>query len=212
VRGGFKIGGGGNLDSVAPDGLYLKTDYEGEGSDPAEFSEANHSDILVFGRQVYLKTPVFGDDWVLFTPAELAADWDVLQRLIGARSPLNYGATVATLTELEDLGDDEIEDGVYRHYRGTSDAAALARGLADAYGSQGQIMLVDRFSGPIPVDIWIDRANLLPRTVKAAGPFEFLGKGTDLAITVTFTGYGEAVVLPGAPKNVKSASALLAGE
>ena len=202
-RDGFHIEGNGKYAVQAPGNLHLDAHYRGEGDTPQQFEEANDSELLVLGQAVYIKTPVFtGDDWVLFTPEEFSTDWDATQRLVTNRSPLNYQTvTTGVGAEVSDLGAESIDGREYLHYGTTIDAGTLMDALADSYGSQGQVMLANRFSGPIPTELWVDAVTLLPRRLRAEGNLTFMDAPTRLMLTVDFLDLNGAVELPVAPKD-----------
>ena len=203
-RDGFHIEGNGKYAVQSPGNLQLEVHYRGEGDTPQQFEEANDSELLVLGQAIYIKTPVFtGDDWVLLTPEEFSTDWDVTQRLVTNRSPLNYQTVTTSVgAEVTDLGVESIDGRDYMHYGTTIDAGTLMNALADSYGSQGQVILANRFSGPIPTELWVDPVTLLPRRLRAEGDFTFMDAPTRLMLTVDFLGLNGVVDLPAAPEDV----------
>jgi hypothetical protein len=199
TRDDFHIRGDGVYRVRQPGDAHLDAHYRGEGEVPSKFQEANDSELLVLGQSVYLKTPPLGNRWVLFTPAEFGADWDALQRLAAQRSALNYRGAVAGATDVAAAGADEIDGRDYTHLTGTVDANTLMKALADAYGTQGLTMLVDRFSGPIPVEIWLDPSTSLPRRLHAEGEFTYLRSDASLDLTIDFVDLNAEQDLPAAP-------------
>lgn len=205
-RSGFDIKGNGTFVVVAPNGLHLEAHYRGQGD---ELDEANDSELLVLGQTGYLKTPPLGSDWYVFTPEELGADWEVLQRLISARSPLSYASVVGSLSgDIKDRGLEDVNGESYQHFQATVDAGSLMNALADAYGTQGQVMLANRFAGPVTIDIWLDPATLLPHAVEAKGTFQFEEAPTDLTLRVDYSDINGDVALPSAPTDAVPASEL----
>ena len=85
------------------------------------------------------------------------------------------------------------------------------KALADAYGSQGETMLVNRFSGPIPVEVWLDAATSLPRRLRADGHVTYLGGNTHLVITVDFTERNPDLTVS-APANYREYKDLVSGQ
>jgi hypothetical protein len=160
----------------------------------------------VLGQTAYLKTRAYGPDWVVFTPEELGPEWQYVQNLIAARSPLDYSRTIEGLFgDIEDLG----LDGGYAHFRTIMDAGDLMEALADAYATRGQQILGNRFSGPVEIEIWIDPVTLLPHAVEAKGTFQFEEVPTDLALRVDYSDINGEVPLPSAPTEAVPATAAL---
>lgn len=201
-RDGFDINGDGRYAQRSPRDLSLKTHYRGDGELPQEFHEANDSELLVVGDSIFLKTPPLGDGWFSFTTEQFGADWDVVQSLVAAHSPVSYESLVGNVAgDVDSYGMESIDDGEYLHYIATVDANILMTALADAYGSQGQVMFVDRFSGPIPIDIWIDPVTLLPRRLSADTEFTFMDGLARLALTVNFVDWSSPGDFPAPPQD-----------
>lgn len=206
-RDGFNIKGDGEY-TVQAGNLHLIVHYRGHGDVPGKFQEANDSELLVLGDQTYISSPALAKGWVLFTPQELGSDWTVLQRVTAAHSPIDIlalGGGAATTTA---IGLESIDGDKYAHYQRAVDAGTLMGALADAYGSQGQIMLANRFSGPITTDVWLDPDTLLPRRIRANGTFSYLGASTRLSLTVDITDLNHVDGLPAAPKSATPLSQL----
>jgi len=201
-RESLHLEGSGELAIDETRGLHLDERYRGSGEGEFEMDEGNDSEILVRGSTIYLKTPLLGSRWVRFTTAEFGDDTTALMRLVASRGPIAYGAVIEGAEDIEDLG---AEDGT-QHYRATVDVGVVMNALADTYGSQGQVMLANRFSGPVTLDIWIDAETLLPREVAANGTFPFEGASTDLTVTVRFFDLNGVVEIPNAPSDSVPAS------
>ena len=210
-REGFEIEGNGRYLTEAPDKLHLDAHYQGSGDVPSSFREENDSELLILGESIYVSSPSLGDSWVLFSPEEFATDWDVVQRLIAARSPLDYRAAVGAATAIENLGEEEIDGRSYQHYRAGVDASVLMDGLADAYGSQGQVFLAGRFNGPVTMEIWVEPVTILPRRLRGAGEFSFLDGATDLELNVEFLDLNGQPDIPEAPSDIVTFSELTGG-
>jgi hypothetical protein len=127
--------------------MYLSAHYQGKGNLPQKFNETNDSELLIAGQSIYLTTPVLANQWYVFTPQQFGTDLDVTKRLISARSPLDLAAAATNLTGITHLGAETIDGKSYEHFSASIDSGALMNALADAYGSQGQIMIANRFAG-----------------------------------------------------------------
>jgi hypothetical protein len=200
-RDGFRIEGSGKYAVDLPDSVHLVTRYTGQGGPPQPFREANDSEVLALGRTVYVNAPSLSDGWVVFTPEQFGGDWDVTRRLLTARSPLDYAAIVNAAVGAAPTGNESIGGHTYWRYAATVDAGELMDALADAYGSQGQVMLANRFQGPVATTIWIDPVTQLPRRVLADGEFTFASGLAKLKLQVDFTALDSSPDIPAPPKN-----------
>jgi hypothetical protein len=199
-RDGFNIEGNGEYTVQSPGNLHLVVHYRGHGDVPGKFQEANDSELLILGDRSYINSPPLGKGWVLFTQQELGGDWPMIQRLVAAHSPIDFKALASgTAGGATALGTDSIDGHKYAHYQAPVDAGVVMNALADAYGSQGHIMLADRFSGQITIDVWIDPVTLLPRRLKAGGTIPYLGASTQVSVTVDLTELNRVSSLPAAP-------------
>lgn len=208
-RDGFRAQGNGTYSAQSPGNLQVEEHYRGQGNTPTKFNEANDSNLLVLGEKIFLNTPALGSDWVQFTPTELGADWNVIQRLLLAKSPLDYKALTASVSgDIASIGTEPIGGHYFMHLRAVADAGSIMDALAHAYGSQGQIMLAHRFSGNVPLDLWLDSTTLLPKRIKVNGQFTFMGAPTQLQLTVEFSDFDSVDRFTDAPKNAKPVSQL----
>lgn len=208
-RDGFDIRGNGEYAANGTAGFRLKAHYEGRGSEPVSFKEENDSELLIYADRAYVKSPALSKDWVVFTPAELGPDWDVAQRLLTHRSPFDFGA-VASKGTAQPVGATTIDGAGVSHVRITVDADVVMSALADAYGGQGQVMLVGRSSGAVPVDVWLDAATGRPRRIAVDAHVTFGGAAARLTLKTDFASY-EPVSLGDAPTGAQPVAELISG-
>ena len=201
TRDGFSINGHGTLLLQPTGDMFLSAHYQGKGDIPQKFNEGNDSDLLIVGQAIYLKTPVLANEWYVFTPEQFGTDLPVMLRVITGRSPLDLAAVATGLTAATRIGSEDIDGKSYAHFNASVDAGALMDALADAYGSQGQVMIANRFDGPISTDFWIDPVTLLPRRVSANGGFTYLSGATNLSLTLDFVDPKGGTGFPETPTN-----------
>jgi hypothetical protein len=199
TRDGFSINGHGTLLMKATGDMYLSAHYQGKGDLPQKFNEGNDSELLIVGQSIYFKTPVLANEWYVYTPQQFGTDLDVTKRLISARSPLDIAAVATGLTGVTRIGAETIDGKSYAHFSASIDAGALMNALADAYGSQGQVMIANRFDGPIQTEFWIDPVTLLPRRVLANGAFTYLSGATNLSLSLDFVDSKDGADFPETP-------------
>ena len=207
----FSINGGG-LDIVtsaemafqAPDQMHMTMTITGLG----EF------EILILGADIYMNVPPMG--WIIFALddlglEELGLDAQTLQEAFSDHSFIDYAALVQSVGgEVEDLGDETIDGGTYRHYRGTMDLADLSAAFNDTVGASEGLDLED-VSGPLTFDVWVDPDSYLPYKFTAGGEFAFGADAIVFDAELLFTSYNEPVEIPEAPQDAVSLGELFGG-
>jgi hypothetical protein len=205
----FKVQGSGEYAVQSSGNLELDAHYKGQGSKPSKFSEANDSYVLVLADRVYVKSPPLGRDAIQLTPQEFGADWGVVQRLIAGHSPIQYQGIVAGATQtVQKASTDRISGNDYVHLTTSVDAGTVMNAMADAYGSQGQIMLANRFAGQVQLDVWLDPETLLPLKVRAVGDIPLYGETGRLEVTVEYSDFNAVNTFAAAPQGAKKLSEL----
>jgi len=191
-RTSFRLSGEGAY-LVSQGNLELEAHYLGSGSVPSLFNEASDTRIIALPNAAYVIWPALGTTWVRFTPQESGPDWAAARRLVTAHSPVDYSMVTRAMKDTATaMGSDPIMGQPYDHFRGQSDTNALMAAMADIYGNWGQIAFVDRFTGFVGTEIWIDPQTSLPRRLRAEGNISYLNADTRLTVTVEFTDYHPA--------------------
>ncbi len=188
----------------APDQMHMTMTITGLG----EF------EMLMLGTDIYMNVPPMG--WIIFSLddlglEELGLDAQTLQDAFSDHSLVDYAALVESVDgEVEDLGDETIDGGTYRHYRGTMDLADLSAAFNDAVGASEGLDLED-VSGPLTFDVWVDPDSYLPYKLTAGGEFAFGADAMVFDAEMLFTGYNEPVEIPDAPQDAVSLGELFGG-
>ncbi|MCH7999763.1 MAG: hypothetical protein IIA91_09815 [Chloroflexi bacterium] len=202
--GGLDIDTSAEMAYQAPDQMYLTMAVSGLGE----------YEMLVLGTDIYMNVPLMG--WIAFSLddvglEELGLDAQTLQDTFSDHSLVDYAALVQSVGgEVEDLGDETIDGGTYRHYRGTVEFADLSAAFNDTVGASEDLNL-DDISGPLTFDVWVDTDSYLPYKLTAGGEFDY---GVDAMVfnaTMLFTSYNEPVEIPDAPQEVVSLGELFSG-
>jgi hypothetical protein len=171
-------------------------------------------EILILGADIYMNVPPMG--WIIFSLddlglEELGLDAQTLQDAFSDHSFVDYAALVESVDgEVEDLGDETIDGGTYRHYRGTMDLADLSAAFNDAVGASEGLDLED-VSGPLTFDVWVDPDSYLPYKLTAGGEFAYGADAMVFDAEMLFTGYNEPVEIPEAPQDAVSLGELFGG-
>ncbi len=188
----------------APDQMHMTMTITGLG----EF------EMLMLGTDIYMNVPPMG--WIIFSLddlglEELGLDAQTLQDAFSDHSFVDYAALVESVDgEVEDLGDETIDGGTYRHYRGTLDLADLSAAFNDAVGASEGLDLED-VSGPLTFDVWVDPDSYLPYKLTAGGEFAYGADAIVFDAEMLFTGYNEPVEIPDAPQDAVSLGELFGG-
>lgn len=192
----------------APDEIHMTADITGLGT----------FEMLMLGTDIYMNIPPQG--WVVLSMEDmlggtgfdgLGVDSGSFQDAFSDHSFVDYEALIEGLGgDIEDLGEETLDGGTYRHYRGTLDFADVAATFSDAFGVTEGLDMED-MSGPLTFDVWVDPDTLLPHKLVASGE---LGFGADAMVfdaSMRFFGYNEPVEIPAPPEDAASFADLLAG-
>ena len=208
VAGGFPIAVTADLTFQAPDQMHMTMDLTGLGT----------FELLLLGSEIYMNIPPQG--WVVFSVEDLLGDLGIadlgvdaagFQDLLGDHSLVDYEALVTSVgSDIEDLGEETLEGGTFRHFRGTIDFAAVSAAFSDAFGATDGLNL-DSVSGPLTFDAWVNPDSFLPHKLTASGEFAFGADSMVFDATMLFTNYNESVDIPGAPADAVSLSDFFAG-
>jgi hypothetical protein len=206
--GGFEIDLTANMAFQAPDKMHMTMDMPELGS----------FEMLMLGSDIYMEIPEQG--WVVFSMEDvldgmgsggLGVDSESLQDAFDDHSFVDYEEIVGSLGgDVEDLGEETVDGGVYRHYRASLDLSDLSAAFGDAFSVTEDLNLED-ISGPMTFDIWVDADTFLPYKFAMEGEFTFDGEVMVLEATMLFTGYNEPVDIPAAPEDAVSFAELFSG-
>jgi hypothetical protein len=202
--GGFTFGADGTFGYRAPDSLYMVMDMNG-GGDGLDLGEFGEFEILLLGDEIYMNSGFTG--WVKMSLDDFGAEGDSLKELLDGHAPLDYAQLIEDVGgEVQNLGDVTIDGTTYSKMRITTDFASLMDSIANSMGDSS----VDPsefgldFSGPMTIDILIDKATLLPYMFEANGQLGMGGETMNFAMNFKFFGYNGPVNIPPAPADAQS--------
>ncbi len=202
--GGFAVDSSSEMAFQAPDQMHMTMDLTGVGS----------FEMLMLGRDIYVNIPMQG--WVVMSMddlglGEVGLDVDSFEETFSNHSFVDYGAIVESLGgDVEDLGEETVDGGTYRHYRGTVDFGDIAAAFGDAFEAN-EDMDLGSASGPLTFDAWVDPETALPYVLTATGEFAFGADAMEFDASMRFTGYNEPVEMPDPPEDAVSFSDLFSG-
>jgi hypothetical protein len=215
----MSFGIAGDFAFQAPEQMHMKLDFTGGEGQLIDFSELGSIEMLLLGDRMYMYVPFFGG-WTVATLDELGVDAEQYREMLNNHSPFDYADLVDSFGDAanaQDLGEEEIDGGTYRHYRIESDLASLMDALAGAFGDDvtDETMLPSGdVSGPILADIWLDSETLLPHRLTAEGSFS---SGTtddgatntmQFSLAIVVDAYNGDVTIPDPPADAQPFSEL----
>ena len=178
----------------APDQMHMTMDLAGLGS----------FEVLILGTDIYVNIPMQG--WVVMSVddlglGEMAVDIGAFEDTMSNHSLVDYEAIIEGLGgDVEDLGEETVDGGTYRHYHAAMDFADMSSAFSDAFGATDALGLGEP-SGPLTFDAWVDPDTLLPYKLTASGDFTLGSEAMVFDATMRFTGYNEPVEIPGPPED-----------
>lgn len=191
--GGFVVDSSSEMAFQAPDQMHMTMEFTGLGS----------FEMLMLGTDIYVNIPMQG--WVVMSLddlglGELGVDVGAFQDSFSNHSIVDYAALVESLSgDIEDLGEETVDGGTYRHYSGTVDFAAVAAAFGDTFGAT-EDMDLENTSGLLTFDAWVDPETFLPHVLTASGEFPFGADAMVFDASMSFSGYNEPVEIPGPPE------------
>jgi len=190
--GGFVIDSSSEMAFQAPDQMHMTMEFTGLGS----------FEVLMLGTDIYVDVPTEG--WVVMSVdelglGELGVDVGAFEESFSNHSVVDYAAIIENLGgDIEDMGEETLDGGTYRHYRGTMDFADLAAAFGDTFGATEDMDLES--GGPLTFDAWVDPETFLPYVLAAAGEFAFGADAMVFDASMRFSGYNEPVEMPDPPE------------
>jgi hypothetical protein len=196
----------------APDELWMTLAVDGGSF--IDFSEFGTFEILSTGGDFYVNVPFLGG-WFVMSAEELGADFDSFGSLMEGHSPFDYAQLVEAFGDsVEDLGEESLDGGVFRHVRVTIDAADAFAAFSETFSDAdafGFTEVEQMLNGPMVVDLWVHPDSFLPHQIEASASFDVNGEATAMMMSMSFSDYNETVDIPAPPDSAQSFVALFEG-
>jgi outer membrane lipoprotein-sorting protein len=209
--GSTTVSAGGEFAYKHPDQLYMTMNFDTNDPSVGDLGELGTMEILFLGEEFYMYMPFFGG-WFVVSVDELGEDFASFEGLLDEHSPFDYGGLIDALGDsVDDLGEESIDGGTFRHYRVTVDAQdvydAFGDSLGDGFGENDTLGIddlpTDVLSGPMMMDIWVDADSFLPHKLEASAGFDVDGASTSMTFSVRFTDYNADFDLPDPPADAQ---------
>lgn len=181
-----------------------------------DLGELGTFEVLVRDGKVYMNVPLFGG-WIVFSPDEMGEDAPDIGEMLSRGSLIDYSALADMFgTDVEYVGDEDVGGVETAHYRVKGDLATFFAAFSDALAATGDTDLteeLDGVEGPITIDIWVGKADLLPYRVAADAGFDAGNEAglMEMRIDARLFGYNEDVDIPAAPEDAQSLEDLFSG-
>jgi hypothetical protein len=196
----------------APDKMHMTMAFEGgDQQSVIDLGELGNIEMLVRDGMFYMNIPFLGG-WFVMDPAEMGADAASIQDLMSNGSLIDYTGFIEGLGgAVEYIGEEDVNGTATAHYRVTGTLASLVDSFSDALSSTGdsgvsQQILNSQLDGPIEIDLWVGKADLLPYKMAAAAELQTPEGPFALSLEGEFSNYNEPVDIPEAPANAISFS------
>src|SRR3990172_7004970 len=130
--GGFVVNASSEMAFQAPDQMHATMGLTGLGT----------FEMLLLGKQLYVNMP--GQGWVKISLddaglSELGLDASTFEKMMTDHGMVDYQALVQGLGgEVDDLGQETLDGGSFRHYRAALDFGEMASAFSDAFGATGR--------------------------------------------------------------------------
>ena len=193
---GESVNSGGDMLFQAPDKMHMTMNIGGQ-----------TYELLALLPDMYIRVPHQG--WYALDGQTLGFSPEVLSEYMNNRGLFDYQAEAETLSGVTQLPDEEIDGVLYAHFQGTLDFQTLQQGIGPDL-IDPSVAGVGNVSGPVHVDILLDKTTHLPRRHTVTMDFNANGTIISMDVRMAFTEYNGSVIIPDAPEDARSFDALAA--
>jgi hypothetical protein len=186
---GESVNSGGDMLFQAPDKMHMTMNIGGQ-----------TYEMLALLPDMYIRVPQQG--WYALDGQTLGFSPEVLSEYINNRGLFDYQAEAETLVGVVQLPDEEIDGVAYAHFQGTLDFETLQQAVGPDL-IDPSVTGVENVSGPIQVDILLDKATHLPRRHTVTMNLNANGTTISMDLRMAFTEYNGSVTIPDAPEDAR---------
>jgi hypothetical protein len=187
-----------------PGAMYMSMRMSGDDGSGIDLGELGSIDMLVRDDTLYMKTILFGDDWVAAPLDGMGAESALFEDMLSEASAFDYRHLVESLEGVEFAGEETVDGREMLHYTLTLDAADAVSALAGALDSSGSEVTetLDGVSGPISIGLWLGKSDFLPYLMEMDMDVTSASEGSmSLQMTMQITGYNTEVDIPAVPED-----------
>ena len=186
---GESVNSGGDMLFQAPDKMHMTMNIGGQ-----------TYEMLALLSDMYIRVPHQG--WYALDGQTLGFSPDVLSEYMNNRGLFDYQAEAETLTGIVQVPDEEIDGVAYAHFQGTLDFETLQQAVGPDLVDPS-VAGIENVSGPVHVDILLDKTTHLPRRHTVTMDLAASGTTISMDLRMAFTEYNGSVTIPDAPEDAR---------
>lgn len=187
---GESVNSGGDMLFQAPDKMHMTMNIGGQ-----------TYEMLALLPDMYIRVPHQG--WYALDGQTLGFSPEVLGEYMNNRGLFDYKAEAETLTGVVQVPDEEIDGVAYAHFQGTLDFETLQQAIGPDL-IDPSVAGLENISGPVHVDILLDKTTHLPRRHTVTMDLNANGTTISMDMRMAFTEYNASVTIPEAPEDARS--------
>ncbi|MGH2670111.1 MAG: hypothetical protein ACRDH5_13530, partial [bacterium] len=191
---GESVDSGGDMVFQAPDKMHITMNIDGQ-----------TFEMLALLPNMYISVPRQG--WYVLDGQTLGFSPEVLGEYMNNRGIFDYQAEAAMLGGVVQMPDEEIDGVAYAHFQGTLDFETVQQAVGPDL-IDPSVAGVENVSGPVHVDILLDKTTHLPRRHTLTMDLNASGTAISMDMRMAFLEYNGAVTIPDAPENARSFDSL----
>ena len=192
---GQQVNSGGDMTFQAPDKMHMTMNIGGQ-----------TFEMLALLPNMYIRIPTEG--WYYLSGEALGFSPEVLGNYMNNRGLFDYDAQAAMLSGVTHAPDEYIDDVAYNHFQGTLDFQSLLGALPPDLLDPSTTAAVQAASGPVTIDILLDKTTNLPRRQTVSMELDVNGTSMSMDMRMAVTEYNGEVNIPGAPEDARPLESL----
>ena len=186
---GESVNSGGDMVFQTPDKMHMTMNIGGQ-----------TYEMLALLPDMYIRVPHQG--WYALDGQTFGVSPEVLGEYMNNRGLFDYQAEAETLTGVVQLPDEEIDGVAYAHFQGTLDFQTLQQAVGPDL-IDPSVAGLDNISGPVRVDLLLDKTTHLPRRHTVSMDLDADGTTISMDMRMAFTEYNGSVTIPEAPEDAR---------
>lgn len=186
---GESINSGGDMVLQAPDKMHMTMNIGGQ-----------TYEMLALLPNMYIRVPHQG--WYTLDGQTLGFSPEMLSEYMNNRGLFDYRAEAETLAGVAQLSDEQIDGVAYAHFQGALDFQSLRQAVGPDL-IDPSVAGIENVSGPVTVDILLDKTTHLPRRHIVTMDLNAEGTTISMDLRMAFLEYNGSVAIPDAPEDAR---------
>jgi hypothetical protein len=197
VVNGETVNSGGDMVFQAPDRMHMTMNVAGQ-----------TFEMLALPPDMYIRIP--NEGWYYLSAEALGFSPAALDKYVNNRGLFDYEAQAQLLAGVTQAPDEYIDGVAYQHLVADLDFQSLFAALPSDLFDPAALKAVQAASGPVHIDILIDKETHLPRRQTMSMDLNVDGNSISMDMRMAVTEYNGDVVIPAAPEDARPLEALQA--